>query len=413
MARKRENGTRATGIVARNGILYIVLPTKKIENGKTVYGRQWINTGLENTENNVKLAIAMRKAKLETATAPTIINYCTFEEYVTKWLDDKRREIADTTYSAYKYGCSHIIHFLGAYKLREISRTHIQEFYDYLLMDGKRHKRTLKDIKRLLNRILEDAEAEKLIAANPCKYATVNKVLLDKYAEAVTESDTFFSYSEAQLFLTLADEEYHSIPDSNDYFELFYVALFFALRREEVLGLQWSAIDLEKKSLTICATVTKGTEINYLNTTKTESSKREYPLTEEQVKLFQYLKHREEKMKVTFGSEYHINDYVFKNADGSLYYPDSISRVFSKFIKRHSILPQNVTLHKLRRSCVSILIHMGFDVKSIQKWVGHKSMDTTLKWYGAAKDKEAKQEISEGLKDIYIPKNISTNNISN
>ena len=56
---------------------------------------------------------------------------------------------------------------------------------------------------------------------------------------------------------------------------------------------------------------------------------------------------------------------------------------------------------------------MGFDVKSIQKWVGHKSMDTTLQWYGAAKDKEAKQEISDGLKDIYIPKNINTNNVSN
>ena len=40
-------------------------------------------------------------------------------------------------------------------------------------------------------------------------------------------------------------------------------------------------------------------------------------------------------------------------------------------------------------------------------------MDTTLKWYGAAKDKEAKQEISEGLKDIYIPKNMNTNKIDN
>lgn len=40
------------------------------------------------------------------------------------------------------------------------------------------------------------------------------------------------------------------------------------------------------------------------------------------------------------------------------------------------------------------------DVKSIQKWVGHKDIDTTLRIYAKVKDKEAKKEISTGLSDI-------------
>ena len=73
-------------------------------------------------------------------------------------------------------------------------------------------------------------------------------------------------------------------------------------------------------------------------------------------------------------------------------------------IAKHPELPQSITLHGLRSSCVSILIHEGFDVKSIQKWVGHADINTTLKIYAKVKDKEAKQEILSGMNTIIQPK---------
>ena len=63
-------------------------------------------------------------------------------------------------------------------------------------------------------------------------------------------------------------------------------------------------------------------------------------------------------------------------------------------------LPQGITFHGLRSSCVSILVHQGMDVKSIQKWVGHADIDTTLRIYAKVKDKESKREISETMKGI-------------
>ena len=54
----------------------------------------------------------------------------------------------------------------------------------------------------------------------------------------------------------------------------------------------------------------------------------------------------------------------------------------------------------LRSSCVSILVHQGMDVKSIQKWVGHADIDTTLRIYAKVKDKESKMEISNAMNDI-------------
>ena len=40
------------------------------------------------------------------------------------------------------------------------------------------------------------------------------------------------------------------------------------------------------------------------------------------------------------------------------------------------------------------------NVKSIQKWVGHADINTTLKIYAKVKDKEAKRAISNTMNDI-------------
>ena len=103
------------------------------------------------------------------------------------------------------------------------------------------------------------------------------------------------------------------------------------------------------------------------------------------------------------GKGYVDTDYIFKNADGSLYYPDTITRTFRKIVKSNPELPQNVTLHGLRTSGISLLVHKGYDIKSIQKWAGHADIDTTLKIYAKIKDQEAKQELLEGMSDILPP----------
>ena len=151
-------------------------------------------------------------------------------------------------------------------------------------------------------------------------------------------------------------------------------------------------------------TVTKGTAVNRLNATKTASSARIYPLNDEQISMLRHLKDKENANRKLFGSAYQDNDYIFKHEDGSLYYPDYPTKAFGKIIKAHPELPQGITFHGLRSSCVSILVHEGFDVKRIQKWVGHADIETALKIYVKVKDKEAKQEILDGMHGIIKPK---------
>lgn len=397
MARKRKDGRRAEGIQGRKGRLYYIITQQEVIDGKKISKRVWCATGLPDKDENISKAVEMREKRLSSAgSALSVDREVPMKTYVNLYLAKKRRTIADTTYSGYFYRGNRIIDFFDEIKVRSVSKVNVEQFMDHLITDCESQERTVKDIKTLLSGIMDQAVKDGLIAINPVKEATMNKTLILKHAKVKNDDDDFFSFKEAQLFLTIAE--------SHELYELFFVTLFFGLRREEVLGLRWSCVDFDAKEFRVNHTVTKGMTVNRVNSTKTATSARTYPLTEEQVKMFKHLKAKETENRDLFGSAYHDNDYIFKHEDGSLYYPDYPTKAFGKLIKAHPELPQGITFHGLRKSCVSILVHEGYDVKRIQKWVGHADIDTTLKIYAKVKDKEAKQEILNGMNNIIKPK---------
>ena len=397
MARKKKNGRRAFGIQSKKGKLYIVLSQTVIKGGRREYENKWIATGLSDTPENVKKASEMRQSIcIPGKRILAIDREISVPEYVNLFLYRKKRVVSDTTYSGYHYRGNHIKDFFKSIKVKSVTLPNVEQFLDYLIVDCGIQARTIKDIKVLFGSIMDQAVKDGLIPDNPVKEATIDKTLVLNKAKVKKDDDNFFSYQEAQAFLSIAEK--HPL------YELFFVTLFFGLRREEALGLRWSSISFEKKEFTVNHTVTKGTGVNRLNATKTETSLRTYPLNDEQIKMFEHLRSVEEDNRQLFGNCYQDNDYIFKHLDGSLYYPDYPTKAFGKIIKEHPELPQGITFHGLRSSCVSILIHEGFDVKRIQKWVGHADINTTLKIYAKVKDKEAKQEILNGMNNIIQPK---------
>ncbi|MBR5896401.1 MAG: site-specific integrase [Lachnospiraceae bacterium] len=397
MARPKKNGRRAFGIQGRCGRLYIITSRSVIKDGLKTNEKVWIATGLEDNAENVKKATEMRKNLLNSVVTSVTDRGISLSDYIDQFLNIKKRELSDPGYSSYCQRSNHIKRYFGKVKVREIDENLIEQFLDNLFTQYHLQQRTVKDIKVLFGNIMDEAFKEGLIPYNPVKKVVINKNLAAKYSKERKTDDEFFSYEEAQLFLYKAKD--HVL------YELFYLTLFFGLRREEILGLRWSAIDFKSKTMSINHTVTKGTTVNRSNTTKTISSARDYPLNDEQLEMFLKLKEKEDSNRTFFGNTYIENDYIFKHIDGTLYYPDYPTKQFNKLIKQHPELPQSITFHGLRSSCVSILVHRGMDVKSIQKWVGHADIDTTLRIYAKVKDKESKKEVSETMNGIIPLKN--------
>lgn len=392
MARRKKDGKRAMGIQGKKGYLYIVISEVKIINGEKKSEKKWISTGLIDAPENIEKATEMRQKILHQSEGSVIDRNISLAAYIDYVLSRKKRDVSDTTYSSYFYSGKRITEAIGSIKVKEINKNIIENFLDALFTTSNAQPRTVKDTKVFFSQIMESAVKEGLITSNPVKEVVINKNLIAQYSKPKKADDEFFSYDEALLFLKKTKE--------HELHELFYLTLFFGLRREEVLGLCWSAIDFTKKSMSIHHTVTKGTKVNRINRTKTSSSTRIYPLTDEQIDMFQRLKNKEHANRKLFGNGYHENEYIFKHADGSLYYPDYPSKAFRKIILKTPELPQNITFHGLRKSCVSILVHQGMDVKSTQKWVGHADIDTTLRIYAKVKDKAAKKEVSDTMNNI-------------
>lgn len=125
-------------------------------------------------------------------------------------------------------------------------------------------------------------------------------------------------------------------------------ASFYGLRRSEVLGLRWDAIDFEEKTITIRHTVNE-TRIDgkytlvLADTTKTKSS---------------YL------------------DYIYVNQIGEIVKPGFVTAHFSAVLKANNL--PHIRFHDLRHSCASLLFAQGVSLKEIQAWLGHSTIGTTV-----------------------------------
>ncbi|WP_408069656.1 tyrosine-type recombinase/integrase [Butyrivibrio sp. JL13D10] len=392
MARPRKDGRRAEGIYGKHGSLYIVTCQKRIDAGVTKYDRIWQSTGLADTPENVKIASEARLKQASSKSVRYVDKNIILSDYIDIYLSQKERDIADTTFSAYVYRANRIKRHMGSIKVKDVKKESVEVFLDALFTEDNMQPRTVKDTKVFLTSILDQAVNDGLIAWNPAEKAKINKKLSDKHAKSKNDDDDFFSYDEVQLFLKKTKG--HKLRN------LFYFTVVLGLRREEVLGLRWSAVDLKRKKLVINHTVTRGLTVNRINATKTASSRRTYPLKHQQIAILQKIKAEEENNRKLCGNGYYESDYIFKHEDGTLYYPDYPSKEFRKVLKSIPELPQGVTLHGLRKSCVSLLVHDGMDIKRIQSFVGHKDVDTTLRIYAKVKDKESKLSCMDTMDDL-------------
>lgn len=160
------------------------------------------------------------------------------------------------------------------------------------------------------------------------------------------------------------------------------IAAVYGLRREEVLGITWNAIDFKHKAIVISKTVGRGkyqgiTQFLFKDIPKNKSSYRTLPLFDFITDLLLKYKEKYKNDKKFFGDTYcnDYKDYICLMDNGELMKPDYIDRNFKKILNDNNF--KEIRLHDLRHSCATLLLRNGVPMEEIQKWLGHSSIRTT------------------------------------
>lgn len=387
-----------TGSVQVNkGYWYCVLRLRD-ENGKAK--QHWFSTGLPEKGNKKRAKEKLNELLQKYATCSTITKYSDmpFDQYCQYWLEQKKTSLETVTYDGYDIKLKHIADYFKPLniKLKNITPRDIQNFYNFLATEGNNFKyakrtglsqRTIHDISLLVKSILRFAVQMEDIPSSPAE-----KISIPKTKRGQGKPDNYIDSDDLQFFLKELE--------GNRLKELFIITLFLGLRRSEVIGLRWSAINFEKQHLTINHTISRVRKCVAKDSTKTTCSYRTYPLDDYLINLLQGIKQRQDSFKRSMGNSYIDSDYVFTWEDGRPYSPDYVTKSFKKLVRKSEHLSSDLTLHDLRKSCVSLLIDNGCSVKEVQKWVGHADSRTTLEIY--AKMKESKKvDIANSLGETF------------
>jgi integrase len=185
---------------------------------------------------------------------------------------------------------------------------------------------------------------------------------------------------------------------------MWHLAATTGMRRGELLGLQWSDINLEAKTLKISRARVRAGNETITDTPKTEAGKRTIHLDDRTINSLKQHKARQAQEKLSMGGQWSDTDgHVFTEADGSLPNPNTITRRFLALCKKSRL--RRIRLHDVRHSYVVASRAAGVDIKTVSQRIGHADTNVTLSVYAHVFTTDDQAAANDTASFIYGQKN--------
>lgn len=263
----------------------------------------------------------------------------------------------------------------------------IQDFYQSLFADGV-VANTVIHYHALLRRAFQQAFKEERIDANP--FDRVGRPKKNKFhGENYTQEELL-----TLLHLAWGDVIYPAI----------LLAGAMGLRRSEALGVRWSRIDWEKRTVLLDTKIVEYREngkkkVEPVEEMKNKSSRRTLPLPDPVVEMLQVQKEHREVYRKMFQGSYSTQylDYVCVNQLGELLRPSYVTDHFRELLEKYGL--RHIRFHDLRHTFASLLINQDVPLINVSNFLGHSDLSTTANIY-AHLDKASKQASAAVISDI-------------
>ncbi len=312
--------------------------------------------GLANTKAGAEEALRRKLRELLDGDKPRVSNAATplVREFALTYLEHSKLNNKQSTHET-KVGQfdRHILPELGAYRLGEIGFAQYED-----LKQAMRQKRKVwiadecvtvkplsaKSINNVMSMVHDMLEVAK-------KRGIVQAVADVEWLDLEEQDFDFLTFDEAKALLKAADGEW---------FAMVCVALKCGLRIGELLGLQWSDLDLKKGMLRVKRTIYRG---------RVGSPKggkwRDVDLGDDVIAALKRHRHLR-------------GEWVFCTMDGKRMTEGKCRKPFARIVARAKL--RHLGWHVLRHTFASHLAMRGVPLRTIQTLMGHSSITITERY---------------------------------
>lgn len=294
----------------------------------------------------------------------------TFEAVAHLWLENYKTTVKVTTYQNTKsylenlikdYFKNILIEDLTVLKLQKIVIELSKRYLNYTIHLSA------------INRVLKYAVLLDIIKTNP-----LDKIIRPKQKEK-SEKKKALTKEELTDFLDLAKEYASPVL-----FAAWWTLAYTGLRRGELLGLEWSDIDFENRTLRVERTLVRISGKLSTQSPKTKKSRRVVTLDPRTIEILKNWRLKQKKILFKKGTG--KTEIVFSNTLGGYLMESRLRNELRSFLLKFD-LPL-ITVHDLRHTHASLLFEAGVEAKQIADRLGHSKIQTTLDMYTHINDNQ-------------------------
>jgi integrase len=285
-------------------------------------------------------------------------------EFLTNWITKKHKtSIAATTYRRYASLINiHIIPALGTIKLQAVTKNHVNALMLQMREKGQ-SARSQQQARAVLSAAFESAIEDDLVASNP--------VVKSRTITLDTAQIHPFSLAEVQILL--------SKTTGLQMQARVRMAVLYAMRQGEALGLQWKDVDFNKKTVFIWQQVQKIEGVYEFVKLKSEDSSRTLEIDDETLAALKAHKVQQNMDRLAMGDKWTDHDLVFTTSTGKPIDCKTDYRQWHRALANAGLPIKR--LHDARHTAATLLFDQGLDIEVIRRFMGHSSVLLTSKTY--------------------------------
>lgn len=291
----------------------------------------------------------------------------TVAEYLDQWLAGKEPYVRPAVLKRYRELMSKVTARLGGLRLDRLEAGHVTTLLSDLHKNGLAAL-TCGHVRAVLRAALNDAR--------PAPYKLSDNAAADAKAPRIDDAADLPVLEPDHVKTLMAEAPKYR--DGN----LWLVALATGMRQGELLGLEWSAIDFEARTVKVVRTLSRVDGEHYVQPPKSRRSRRTLPLAQVAIEALRQQRQQQATEQLKAGRNWFGDgqgDLVFRGPLGEPEVGVDVTHRWQYSLGKMGV--PVIRFHDLRASCATFLALAGLPVATAQAILGHSASSLTLDVY--------------------------------